>query len=312
MKRFFLFLTVGIFVLSFVFVPMQSKAELKGIQISPLSFNLDIPTGGSGSGKIVVTNRNTAELSYVIEVENFAGVNDNGSVMFAGKEPDAVVTSLADWFTFDSPKEGTLAPGKEQEINFTITIPTNAEPGGHYAAVFSRETSSPSAKTSQINVASRVGALVLVSVPGITTKTAALKDFSYPKFVWRGPNELTMKVANTGTIHYDSPATATLKNVFGTTTTVDMGTHTIIPSSERSYVGKWATKYPFGYYKVTASALDGNKNAVTTTGVIWALPLIIVIPLIVLIILIIVLVKYIKKHFKYVAAKNTNSTPPQV
>ncbi|MCL5407697.1 MAG: hypothetical protein M1429_04335 [Patescibacteria group bacterium] len=303
MKKIFLSLFLSSLVLIGLLLasPYSSKAANRGIQISPLTFNLDIPTNGTGSGKIIVTNLNNADLNYALEVENFAGVTDDGAVTFAGKEEQGDVTTLADWFTFDAPKEGTIPPNKDKEINFTIQIPQGAEPGGHYAAIFAREVKKSPTGQAEVGIASRVGALVLVSVPGQTSKTAEITDFTYPKFVWRGPNEFTMKVLNTGTVHFDSQANVELKSIIGTTTNVDMGKHTLIPKNTRSYIGNWATKYPFGYYKVTAKAINGNNQPITTTGVIWAIPLIIVIPIIIILIIIILLIKYIRKHYRYVS-----------
>lgn len=314
MKKIFLGLFLGSLAFASLLLvsPYSSKAASRGIQISPLTFNLDIPTDGTGSGKIIVTNLNDTDLNYVIEVENFAGVAEDGAVAFAGKEIEGAVTTLADWFTFDAPKEGTLPPKKDKEINFTIKIPVGAEPGGHYAAVFAREVKKSPTGQAEVGIASRVGALVLVSVPGETSKSAEITDFTYPKFVWRGPNDFTMKVLNNGTVHFDSQANVELKSIFGTTTNVDMGKHTLIPKNVRSYAGQWATKYPFGYYSVTAKALNGDGQPVTTTGIIWAIPLIIVIPVIILLIIIILTIKYLKKHYRYVAAKNppTQTSPP--
>lgn len=284
--------------------PISTNATTRGIQISPLTFNLDIQEGGTSGGKIIVTNLNAETLSYALEVEDFAGVDDQGAVSFAGKEVKGAVTTLADWFTFDSPKEGDIPARKDKEINFSITIPKGAEPGGHYAAIFAREIKKTPTGQSEVGIASRVGVLSLVSVPGDTTKTAKLIDFTYPKFIWRGPTDFSMKVENTGTVHYDSKGNVELKPLLGKTTNVDMGTHTLIPNNVRSYAARWASKYPFGYYKVTASAFDGNGQIMTKTGVIWAIPIIIVIPVIIALILLILVIKYIRKHYRYV------STPP--
>lgn len=291
----------GIIIMSFGFLLAPSPVKATGIQISPLTFNLDIPTASSGGGHIVVTNVNAEPMNYVIEVENFAGVSEDGAVSFAGPEEPETVTNLSDWFTFDAPKEGTLEAKKDITINFTIAIPTGAEPGGHYAAVFAREVKKNPTGQAEIGVTSRVGALVLVNVPGTVTKTLAVTNFTYPKFVWHGPNELILNVKNTGSTHFDSKAEVQLKSIIGKTTTVDLGKHTLIPDNDRRYIGKWATKYPFGYYKVTATALDGDGKAMTATGAIWAIPLVIVIPIIILLILIIILIKFIKRHFKYSA-----------
>lgn len=300
---------LGVLLSLMVAGPVSTKAADKGIQISPLTFNMDIPVGGAEGGKIIITNHNTTDLSYVIEVENFAAVDDSGAVAFAGKEDSSGVTSLADWFTFDQPKEGIVPPLKDTTVNFKINIPLGADPGGHYAAIFAREIKKSPTGQAEIGIASRVGTLVLVSVPGKVTKSAELFDFTYPKFIWRGPTEFILKAKNTGTVHFDLDSKISLKNMFGSEKIVDLGTHTVIPNSNRIFSGIWQSKNPFGYFQVTptASTLQGSI-ATSPTVTIIAIPLMIVIPSIIGLIIICLIIGYIRKHFKFVQDKPKEPT----
>lgn len=304
------FAKLGLIVLAFLFlVPFSAKgAERTGIQISPLTYNFEIKDSDNTTGKIIVTNLNNEPLNYVIEVENFASVSESGAPSFAGVENEASITTLADWFTFDAPKEGTLAPHTDITINFTISIPTGAEPGGHYAAVFAREVKKNAEGKTELGVASRVGTLILVSVPGATTKGAEITEFVYPKYIWKGPVDFSMKVKNTGSIHYDSKGTLSLKPLIGSTREVDLGTHTIVPKSIRSYSAQWQNKYPIGRYILTASALDGNGQEITISGVIWALPIVIVIPAIIGLILLILIIRYLRKHIRFTSGNSSSGT----
>ena len=281
--------------------PYNAKAADKtGIQISPLTYNFEIKNDSSTTGKILVKNLNSTVLNYSIEVENFSSVSDEGAPTFAGTESEGAVTSLADWFTFDTPKEGTLEPKSEKEINFTISIPAGAEPGGHYSAVFVREIKKNSEGKTELGVASRVGTLILVSVPGETTKSAQISEFKFPKFVWRGPVNFSFKAENTGTVHYDSKGSVELKPILGSVRKVDMGTHTILPGNSRSFSGTWENKYPFGRYAVKATVTNGDGQTVTTGYLIWAIPVILIAEIILAIIVIILIVKYAKRHIKFV------------
>lgn len=298
MKRILIALFIGL--ASASLIPYTAKAATKGIQISPLSYNFEIKDGSGDTGKIIITNQNSDPLNYVIEVENFASVTDEGAPTFAGTEPEGAYTTLADWFTFDAPKEGVVEPFKDVTIGFTINIPQGAEPGGHYAAVFAREIRKNAEGKTELGVASRVGSLILVTVPGETKKTGTITDFTYPKLIWKGPAEFTMKVENTGTVHYDSKANVELSPIafLGKKTNVDLGTHTIIPSSSRNYVGSLDKKYPFGYYKINATATDGDGASITTAGnaTLIAIPLMIIIPGLIGLALLIWIIVFIKKH----------------
>lgn len=304
MKRLFTIL-IGLVLAGFVFSASIAKAE-GGMQISPVTFNFQVNPGETDSGQITLKNLNTETINYSIDVELFNKVSDEGAPSFEQTLPQEGVTTLSDWITY-TPKEGTIEPQQSVTIDFTISIPQGAEPGGHYAAVFAKQLNkTPDGKT-QLGVTTRVGSLVLVSVPGDVKKSVSLKDFLISKFVWRGPVSMSAKVQNTGSVHYDSQVKVALKPLFGASSEVDLGKHTVIPKNERNFEGSWGKKYPFGYYKLTASASDGDgKFSSTSETSVFALPLIIVIPLLAVILIILLVTKYVKKNFKLVKARPTH------
>lgn len=302
---------------TFLFLPFSASAQQSGIQISPVTYNFDIKPGETQKAKITLTNLNDEELNFVTEKENFSNVSEEGAPSFAAKDLKEGVTSLADWITFDDQAEGKLAAKKEKEIIFTISIPEGAEPGGHYAAVFAKQIKKTAEGKTELGVSSRVGTLILVSIPGATSKNAEITEFRAPKLVLKGPIEclkdssdpnkvalgscFTMKVKNTGTVHFDSKGTVEIRSLFGQVSTVDLGTHTIIPQNIRSFFGGWDKKYPFGYYRLTATATDGEGKPITATAAMWAIPLIIVLPALVIIIIIIMVWRFVKRNYKVVS-----------
>lgn len=283
----------------FVFAPVASAVD-SGIQISPLTFNFDILPGGSKEGKINIHNYNNEAINYTTEIELFAAVSEEGAPSFKQDEKKEGVTSLVDWITITANKEGAIATKQSVDIPFKIDVPTGAEPGGHYAAIFAKQIIKNAEGKTELGIASRVGALILVSVPGATDKSAKIAEFKPPKIVWRGPVDLSLKVENTGTVHYDSAASIKIAPLWGAETSIDLGTHTLIPQSPRLYKGTWGNKYPFGYYKLTATAKDGNGSVVTREAILWAIPLVIVLPILIAAIIIILIIIYLRRHVRFV------------
>lgn len=308
MKKKLWYVLVPLFILGIFSVPLVCSA-ITGIQISPLTFNYEIKKGDSQTGKILVTNRNDDPLTYKIESEQFNGTDENGAPNFTPVEPNGI-TDLHDWISFPTDAEGTIAPHLDKEVPFVINVPIDATPGGHYAAIFAREIRKTPEGQTVVGVASRVGTLVLVSVPGPVTKGAEIISFTSPKFIWKGPVDFILKIKNNGTVHYDSQAKVELKPaLFGSTQTVDLGKHTLVPTSTRSYSGIWNKRFPFGYYNITASAKDGNGQDITTKTTLWAIPLEIVLPAIVLVIIIVLIIGYIRRHVRFISNKTPNNPP---
>lgn len=301
MKRIFVSLSMfAILGLGLLF-PVSAKAVSQGIQISPINYSYEINAGNSVNAQFVISNITDQPMNYVLETENFSDVSDEGAPSFGGvNEQELGVTTLKDWINIAvADKEGTIAPGDKKMISFSIDIPVGADPGGHYAALFAKQVAkTPEGKTI-LGVQNRVGSLVLVTVPGKVTNTAEITSFTYTKFFWKDPAQFSMKVKNTGTIHYDSTAKVTLTSLLGKKTEIDLGKHTLIPKFSRDYSGTWAKNFPFGYYKVSATATDGSDNLITTTGVLWALPIMIVIPVVILLILVIWIIVYLRRHLRF-------------
>jgi len=283
----------------FLALPIALAAD-SGIQISPVTFNFEINAGESKEGSINVHNYNNQIINYTTETGLFATVSEEGAPSFKQVTKEEGITTLVDWITVAANKEGTIDAGSSVEIPFKIDVPVGAEPGGHYAAIFVKQIIMNIAGQTQLGVANRVGAQVLLSVPGATKKSAEISEFSPPKFIWKGPLELSLKVGNTGTVHYDSPANITIRPLWGAESIVDLGTHTLIPGSPRLYKGTWSNKYPFGYYKLTALAKDGNGQDISKSATVWAIPLILVLPILVAAIIIVLLIIYLRRHLRFV------------
>jgi len=298
-----IFVVIAAAVLS---LPFFASAAQSGIQISPVTFDFEIKPTESKEFTISLTNLNSSDLNYVIETENFNQVSNDGAPSFAGTgSTDASVTTLKDWISAKNSADnsGVISSKQKKDIVFNVAVPAGAEAGGHYAAVFAKEVKKNTEGQTELGVTSRVGSLVLVSVPGDVKKTVNLKGFSIPSFIWKGPVSISALAENTGSVHYDSQVKVAIKPLIGATSEVDLGKHTIIPKNERSYEGTWDKKFPFGYYKMTASASDGDGAfSSTQQKAVFAIPLLIVVPLIVVIIVILLIVKYVKKNFKVVKA----------
>lgn len=112
---------------------------------------------------IKVVNTSQEPLTLYSSKEDFIAWDDSGTPKFVPLEDQVNGEySMSNWIVIED-QNITLAPGESREINFSINIPNNAEPGGHYAAIFF----SPWVPGgSQVAVVQRLWVLILVNVPG--------------------------------------------------------------------------------------------------------------------------------------------------
>lgn len=299
LKIFLLFL--GVLGLLITTQTSKVKAANTGIQISPVTFNFEIKPGETQTGKMTITNRNDETMDYVMELEIFEDSSENGVPSFTAVKPAEGLSSFVDWVTFPDGNIGSVPVGESKQVSFIISVPVGAEPGGHYGAIFAKQTKPLLEGGNQVGIAARVGALTLISIPGKTTQGLKILEFDVPKFVWRGPVDFKMRVKNTGSVHFDSKAVAKIQNLIGGPTNFELGTHTILPKNTRVYEAIWASKYPFGYYTVTPTATDGNSKIISgATVTMIAIPLVIVIPSLVGLLILIWVIVYLKRHVRIV------------
>lgn len=170
MKKVFLFVLISIV---FWFSWVQANFTL-----SPLKFEYDLQNFNPVQDKIKVTNSWDTPITLYSSKEDFIAGDDSGAPKFVPPE-DQVNTqmSLSNWITVED-QNITLAPKETREINFTLQIPNNAEPGWHYAAIFF----SPGVPGwAQVAVVQRLWVLVLVNVPGEVKIDGNVKNFE----IWK-------------------------------------------------------------------------------------------------------------------------------
>ncbi|UFX83498.1 WxL protein peptidoglycan domain-containing protein [Candidatus Absconditicoccus praedator] len=158
-----------------VFLMMFWGFGFAGISISPLRFEFDLEPGESVDEVVRVSNNADESVTLYTSKEDFVAGDETGNPQFVDRSdlpnPD---NALSRWISA-SQENITLGPGETREISFSIDIPEDAEPGGHYGALFF----SPGGGDGQVSVVSRLGALMLVDVDGEVEIDGELSSFDF-------------------------------------------------------------------------------------------------------------------------------------
>jgi hypothetical protein len=139
---------------------------------------MNIAPGASGSETIRITNDTEGPITLYASKEDFVSGDETGRPKFiAAKDQTTDAYSLANWITLEN-ENLTLAKGETREVRFTVRIPANGEPGGHYGAIFFSPATTGKA---QVTVVQRLGVLLLINVPGNVEVRGELTDFQVGK-----------------------------------------------------------------------------------------------------------------------------------
>jgi hypothetical protein len=276
-------------------LPVNSRSFI----IIPPKLEITAAPGEVIQDVIRLQNQTNEEVTFSVGMSDFIVTNTQGSPVLVDQET-AGEWALTQWLTLGA-ETLIIAPGEQGSLNFIISVPENAQPGGHYASIYFVQGGKVSPGQTIAEVAAEIRSLVLLRVKGPISKEALIRRFQAPRLSEYGPIELSTEITNLGNYHLTPIGAISIKNVFGkTVANLDLEERNIFPGASQEYQNLWNKKWLFGRYKATLTAAYGEQNLpLTATIFFWVWPwkiTLIVIGIIILIILIIFMIKYLKKR----------------
>lgn len=267
--------SIGIFVAMGVFGLSAAEAQENqaGLVISPPKTEKTITEGESFSDVIKVTNSTSSDLVLNVSIADFGPKDETGEPSFG--EPEESI--LAGWISID--KSISLGSGETKEVPYTVAVPANAEPGGHYGAVFFEPVvQTGPASGSGTTIAFKIDTLLLITVPGDIVYNGRIREFSTNKSFFVDSSNLVNFVSrfeNLGTVHVKPKGTIAIRNLLGKTVAqliVNEDSANILPDSIRRFENEWPKKYGFGFYSATLNLGYGENQTIAATSGFWMIP----------------------------------------
>lgn len=210
------------------------------LTVSPPRLEMYGDPGGTFYGKFDLINELDTVKTYYSSFENFEARGEGGSPYFLTGDD-----GLAGWLATDG--QITLQPGEKKTIQFSIQIPADAEPGGHFAAVF-WGTNPPNVGAGGLAIGGKLGILILLSISGeieggegglleFKTEGGRIQSTLPITFFYRYSNDGGNRVKPVGEI--------VIKNTFGGTAAIidsNKVEGNVLPGSVRKYSVPWHTK----------------------------------------------------------------------
>ncbi len=308
---------VGGLLFVFLFILSSSEASAidsflnaaEGLQISPARYEFKASRGESKVLKLKITNVTVSDLGYTSSVSDFSAKDESGSPKISVDDSLPVTSSIRSWVsilpTF------SLGSRKSIQVDATVTVPDNAEPGGHYG-VISFSSNAPELSDSGVGLSASTGVLVLITVDGDIKENASLKEFysmQNDKQSWffeNGPITFVTRIMNDGNVHIKPTGTIQLRDVFGgLVATIGVNKSesqekisNVLPNSVRRFESTYNKKWMFGRYTANLALSYGTTGqAIVNSFTFWVIPYkLIAAGLLVLITLVFILLRLIKVY----------------
>lgn len=254
------------------------------LTITPPLFQLAIGPGEVWRSSLKIVNTNPYDLTVYASTMNFAAGGEEGQGRFIPiLESDLNSRSLAKWIDI-TPDAIFIPQGQSIDIPFGVTIPPDAEAGGHYAAILvGTRPQNKNQNGASILVSSQVSSLFLARINGEVREEGNIREFSVKRKFYEKPDiDFTLRFINTGNVHLKPQGEITIFNMWGS----EMGKMAIneksdfgnvLPQSTRKFVFNWQRNLNIletGRFKAVANISYGEdtRQNVSRAVYFWVLP----------------------------------------
>ena len=195
---FFTFFALGLFGLAY---------SASALTVAPVRQTIVVDPGTETSVSLFVVNDTDAPMKLLPLVESFSLENTTGKTVF-GTPEDAL-----SWIS-PNQESVTLSSGRHGEFTFSLRVPEDTPPGGHYIVLFAQEVHG----SGQVGLGARVGSLLFLHVSGTIQELAQVTAFSSLKKVYiHAPPTISFALQNRGNIHITPIGDITVSTFWGNT-----------------------------------------------------------------------------------------------
>lgn len=271
--------------LAAVTIPLRyALGQGLSLTVTPPLFQLTIGPGENWSSSIKVVNTNEYPVTYYARVVDFNAEGEGGKSTFTPLiEGTDNSDTLAGWVTLGA-KPITIPAGESAPVPFAVSIPDNAAPGGHYAAILiGTEPGLDPVTGPSMKVSSFVSSLLFVRVKGDVHESGRIREFVTQESLYGTTKaDFVLRFENTGNTHLKPQGEVVIYNMWGkergkVLINQKNSFGNVLPESVRRFEFGWEGAldiFDIGRYKaeVTLSYGDEARQNTSASAYFWVVP----------------------------------------
>lgn len=328
-------LSVSLIIFGALLAPLQAHAQTTGaggqaLEIGPPLINISGDPGQTIKANISLRDVTDGNLVVNNQINDFVAGGEDGTpkIILDTTQSASDPYSIRGWIT---PVPQLLLKSKEiRSIPITISIPSNASPGGYYGVVRFTGTP-PELKDSGVSLAASLGALIILKVNGQAKESLGVEQFfantnNKPTsttpitFFEAAPIVFVERIKNIGNLHEEPAGLVTVTDMFGNkvaTLGVNQPVHDVLPGSIRRFEtsldsGNIGNRILFGLYHAKLDITYGATKQILTSEIsFWVIPYKAIIAIIIGLVLLFFGFRFFIRRYNraiIARAKNSNST----
>ncbi len=275
--------------------------------VGPGKVDVLLAPGATTTVYLRVSNRMGDDKMFNVEVEDFAGTQDpNQTIVLLGDERGPY--SLKDYVR---PATTTFPVDHATRVTIpvTITVPSDAEPGGRYGSVListvskNADVGARDGAQSGAAIVSRIGVLFFVRIEGEAVEEGKLTSFDTKdsrRLFQGGEIPLEILYENTGSVHLNPYGYITIKNIFGEVIGAqELDPWFTLPKSLRLREVTWERALLVGRYTAELQLNRGYDDIVESASVsFWVIPIKMVVLVLSGLFILMIILRWITKNFE--------------
>lgn len=251
------------------------EAVLESITLSPVAKRYQLKAGEARTDELTVVNDGKEAYDFIAYAKPYSVANEDYNPDFNTESSNG---DAYRWVKFEQPKY-RLEAGASTTVRYTLTVPEDAAPGGHYGVLFVETQPKPPAGGGNAVVRKkRVGAILYATVQGTYRTGGQQESLDLPFLQFAPPLRATLKTSNDGNTDFINSVTFRVSDIFGTLKHEEKKDYPILPQTARKMKLEWKDATSFGLYKVDISSefLDQRHDASRFVLIVpvWALGII--------------------------------------
>ena len=301
-----------IFLLSCLLLCLFSYSEVNAqeslpLVVAPARQQTALDAGGKESLIIKFFNESNVPISGIIKAVDFIVQGNDGKPILLENSNIPVTSrySASTWIKLPY-ERATIPPGTVLKVQFDVSVPKNALPGGRYVAIYFEQTGYDLGTTittlqqGESSVSPRIVGLLNIKVNGPISEKSSVLKFTAPLFSEFGPITTTTEIYNSGNYHITPEGKISLFDFLGRKINeVSLEKKNIFPESSRIFETAIGSKLLFGKFKLTLLASYGEANQVLSAATyIWVFPVRLILAIVLGIGIIVLLIVTIWKLLK--------------
>lgn len=252
----------------FAITPLARAADStprESITLSPIKQRYALDAGSTKTDELTVVNDGETGYDFIVYARPYSVHNETyDNPDFTAQTP---TTDVYKWVQVSQAKYHVNA-GQTVKVPYTIRVPQNAAPGGHYSVLFAETQPTDTSGGNSVVRKKRVGMIIYATINGQFQMGGHSLGTSIPFLQFHAPLTASSRVKNTGNSDFVVSSTYRITDLFGGEKYRVDKDYVVLPQTTRLMTFAWDDAPWFGLFKAELKMSFLDQNSTTTKFVL--------------------------------------------